>query len=101
MFESFNSVNLFITLLSIQATLFLSFFIGPKRFFLKKSVGGKPYQGKFAYYLCLFLPLLYGPFQEIDHGSFNVWAFCAIWFSTSLLIIIGERLAEQISENEK
>lgn len=98
MLESFNAVNFYITLLSIQATLLLSFILGPKRFFLKKSAGGKPYSGKLAYYLSLFLPLLSGPFQEIDYGSFTVWALNAIWLSTSLLLIISEKNIEQLSE---
>ena len=97
MVENFNLVNFYITLLSIQATIFLSYVFGPSRFFLKKSAGGKPYQGKVGYYIFLLLPLLSGPFQEIDYGSFTIWAQIAISLSTSLLLIIGEKRAEQLS----
>ncbi|MBA3236892.1 MAG: hypothetical protein H0T62_00890 [Parachlamydiaceae bacterium] len=96
MVENFNFVNFYITLLAMQATLFLSYAFGPARFFLKKSAGGKSYQGKVGYYIFLFLPLLSGPFQEIDYGSFTIWAQIAISLSTSLLLIIGEKRSEQL-----
>lgn len=40
MFDSFNLTNFYITLLLMQATIFLSLLLGPKGFLLKKSEGG-------------------------------------------------------------